>query len=92
MTQVTGLLFLLQNSQGFNTIFISLNEFAHRLEPKYLPFASKKNSLKKQFSLELYNCIFHSVLNMQHGPWRSCYGQEIQLLNNWLYKTIKNLK
>lgn len=52
----------------------------------------KKNSLKKQFSLELYNCTFHSVLNMQHGPWRSCYGQEIQLLNNWLYKTIKNLK
>lgn len=91
MKQVTGLIFLLQESQGFNTIFNSLNDFAHRFDPKHLPFASKI-SLKKQFFLELYNCTFHPVLNMQHGPWRSCYGQEVQLLDNWLYKTIQNLK
>lgn len=34
MNQVTGLIFLLQESQGFNTIFNSLNDFGHRLEPK----------------------------------------------------------
>lgn len=91
MKQVTGLIFLLQESQGFNTIFNSLNDFAHRFEPKHLPFASKI-SLTKQFFLELYNCTFHPVLNMQHGPWRSGYGQQVQLLGNWLYKTIQNLK
>lgn len=91
MNQVTGLIFLLQESQGFNTIFNSLNDFGHRLEPKHLLFALKF-PLKKQFFLKLYNCTFHPVLNMQHGPWRSYYSQEVQLLDNWLYKTIKNLK
>lgn len=41
MRQVTGLILLLQESQCFNITFTSLNEFAHRLEPKYLSFASK---------------------------------------------------
>lgn len=59
--QVTGLIFLLQESQAYNTIFNSLNDFAHRLGPKHLPFASKI-SLKEQFFLELYNCTFHPVL------------------------------
>lgn len=90
MKQVTGLTVLLQEPQCFNSIFIPLDEFAQRLEPKYLPFASKI-SLKKQFFLELNICTSHSVLNMQHGSLEVMLCQEVQLLDNWLYKT-KNLK
>lgn len=83
----------MQESQCFNSIFIPLHEFAQKFEPKYLPFASKI-SFKKQFFLELNICTSHSVLNMQHGPWRSYYGQEVQLLDDWLHKqkTLSNHK
>lgn len=90
MKQVTGLIFLLQESQAFNTIFNSLNDFSHRLGPKHLPFASKI-SLKEQFFLELYNYTFQPVLNMQHSPWRSCYGQKVQLLDTGYTKQYKIL-
>lgn len=41
-----------------------------------------------------WNCtilFFTQCLNMQLGPWRSCYI-ESSFLDNLLYKTIKNLK
>lgn len=90
MKQVTGLTFLLQESQGLNTLFNSLTLLIG--VNQNICLLPQKFPLKKQFFLELYNCTLHPVLNMQHSPWRSCYGQEVQLLDNWLYKTIQNLK
>lgn len=95
MKQVTGLTVLLQESRCFNSIFNPLDECAQRLEPKYLPFASKI-SLKKQFFLELNICTSHSVLKICNmGPWRSCYVRKSSfwiLTGYTKQKTLSNHK